>query len=261
MAATTVSKIRPVKSGVTGTVRSSREATKSTICIAAAATRTQGTTGGGVRLRYTRSVDKGPLYTWNEGKGHNVTAIKLPDGRYAVLVSETVPASIFIAADPNGPFEYQGHVEINTNGHNTSGVKLESNMSICMREDSSFLIVTRNGFILHSTSGILGPYLVKSDKIWPMNLPGYNTANWEDPVLWRTAKSYYCTVNSWSSKKAIYMTSDDGITNWKYAGEAYSPLTPNVFRYTDGTVNTWTKLERPGFTLKMESLRISPSPL
>ncbi len=83
-------------------------------------------------------VDKGPLYTWNNGKGHNVTAIKLLDGRYAVLVSETVPASIFIATDPNGPFEYQGHVEVDKNGHNTGSYKIESNMSICIREDGSY---------------------------------------------------------------------------------------------------------------------------
>jgi len=194
-------------------------------------------------------IDKGLAYTYNGGKGHNVTAIELPDGRYAILVCETVPASIFISSDPNGPFQYQGHLQINTNGHNTSGVNLESNMSICMREDSTFLIVTRDGFVMHSTSGIMGPYLVKTDKIWPMNLPGYNTANWEDPVIWRSGKKYYCTVNCWSSKKAIYLTSDDGITNWKYGGEAYSPMSANLLRYTNGKVNKWCKMERPGVFL------------
>jgi hypothetical protein len=191
-------------------------------------------------------IDKGPLYTWNNSAGHNVTAIKLLDGRYAVLVSETVPASIFIASDPNGPFEYQGHVEVDKNGHNTGNYKIESNMSICIREDGSYMIVTRDGFVMHSTKGILGPYLIKTDRIWPMDLPGYNTFNWEDPVLWRTGSKYYCTVNSWSSKKAIYMTSADGFTNWKYAGEAYTGMNDTAFRYTDGTKNKWTKLERPG---------------
>lgn len=191
-------------------------------------------------------VDKGLAYTKDNGKGHNVTAINLPDGRIAMIVCETVPFEVFIATDPNGPFVYQGSPTINTNGHNIGDAKLASNMSICMREDSTFLIVTRDGFILHSTTGIMGPYLVKSDKIWPMNLAGYNTANWEDPVLWQSGKKYYVTVNSWSSKKAIYMTSDDGITNWKIGAEAYSPLTPNAFRYTNGKVDKWTKMERPG---------------
>jgi hypothetical protein len=157
-------------------------------------------------------IDKGLAYTKDNGKGHNVTAITLPDGRIAMIVCEIVPFEIFIASDPNGPFVYQGSPTINTNGHNIGGAKLASNMSICMREDSTFLIVTRDGFILHSTTGIMGPYLVKTDKIWPMNLAGYNTANWEDPVLWRSGKKYYVTVNCWSSKKAIYMISDDGIT-------------------------------------------------
>lgn len=191
-------------------------------------------------------IDKGPLYTWNNGKGHNVTAIKLLDGRYAVLVSETVPASIFISSNPNGPFEYQGQVEVDKNGHNTGSYKIESNMSICIREDGSYMIVTRDGFVMHSTKGILGPYLIKTDRIWPMNLSGYDTNNWEDPVLWRTGNKYYCTVNSWSSKKAIYMTSTDGFTNWIYAGEAYTGMNDTAFRYTDGTKNKWAKLERPG---------------
>ncbi len=108
------------------------------------------------------------------------------------------------------------------------------------------MIVTRDGFVMHSTKGILGPYLIKTDRIWPMNLAGYNTNNWEDPVLWRTGNRYYCTVNSWSSKKAIFMTSNDGFTNWKVEGEAYTGMNDTAFRYTDGTKNKWTKLERPG---------------
>jgi hypothetical protein len=191
-------------------------------------------------------IEKGLAYTKDGGKGHNVTAITLPDGRIAIIVCETVPFEVFVASDPNGPFEYQGSPQINTNGHNIGGAKLASNMSICMREDSTFLIVTRDGFILHSTNGIMGPYLVKTDKIWPMNLAGYNTANWEDPVIWRSGKKYYCTVNSWSSKKAIYLTSDDGLTNWKYTGEAYSPLNQNMLWYTNGKKNIWCKMERPG---------------
>jgi hypothetical protein len=191
-------------------------------------------------------TDKGLAYTKDGGKGHNVTAIALPDGRIALIVCETVPFQVFTASDPNGPFEYQGSPQINTNGHNIGGAKLASNMSICMRDDGTFLIVTRDGFVLHSTTGILGPYLVKTDKIWPMNLPGYNTANWEDPVIWRSGKKYYCTVNSWSSKKAIYLTSDDGLTNWKYTGDAYSPLNQNMLRYINGRKNIWCKMERPG---------------
>jgi hypothetical protein len=77
-------------------------------------------------------------------------------------------------------------------------------------------------------------------------LPGYNTATWEDPEIWKSGKKYYCSVNNYASKKAIYMTSDDGITNWKYGGAAYSPLNQNMLRYTNGRKNSWFKMECPG---------------
>jgi hypothetical protein len=36
-------------------------------------------------------------------------------------------------------------------------------------------------------------------------LPGYNTATWEDPEIWKSGKKYYCSVNNYASKKAIYI--------------------------------------------------------
>jgi len=52
-------------------------------------------------------------------------------------------------------------------------------------------------------------------------------------------------VNSWSRRKAYHLTSKDGIHNWVNRGIAYDPTT-DLIRYTDGTVNHWHKLERPG---------------
>ncbi len=190
-------------------------------------------------------VDKGLLYTYSNGKGHNVVAIELPDGRIAVFCSDIVPGWVFIANDPNGPFTFQGEVKIDLNGH-TNATNLRTNMSICMREDGTFLIVSRDGYVMHSTSGIMGPYLVKTEKIWPMNLQGFDNRAWEDPCIWRVGKKYYCMVNNWSTKQAIYLTSDDGVNNWKYVGKAYSPRDTNLFRYPNGVVNRWTKIERPG---------------
>lgn len=200
-------------------------------------------------------IDKGTIYSWNGGKGHNVTALSLPDGKIAVSVSETVPLSIFTATDPNGPFTLLGAVTINTNGHNTGGWVLTSNWTFCMRDDGSFLAVDRDGFIMLSKTGLLGPYLVQTDRIWPAKLDGYNTSTWEDPVLWHSGKKYYCTVNSWASKKAIYLTSDDGISNWKVGGEAYSPFNKSFLRYTNGVKNTWCKMERPNVYLEDNVLK------
>src|SRR5450631_412606 len=60
---------------------------------------------------------------------------------------------------------------------------------------------------------------------------------------------YQIVVNCWSERKAVHLTSADGITNWKNRGLAYDPTT-NFVRYTDGTVNHWDKIERPGVLLE-----------
>ncbi|MBC8002146.1 MAG: carbohydrate-binding protein, partial [Opitutaceae bacterium] len=44
-------------------------------------------------------------------------------------------------------------------------------------------------------------------------------------------------------------TSPNGITNWTFRGLAYDPRVDFV-RYTDGTVNRWDKLERPGVVIE-----------
>ena len=52
-------------------------------------------------------VDKGLLWPDNHGgKGHNVTALVLPDGRYAVVVSETRPGDVFVSKSLDGPWEH-----------------------------------------------------------------------------------------------------------------------------------------------------------
>jgi hypothetical protein len=56
-------------------------------------------------------------------------------------------------------------------------------------------------------------------------------------------------VNGWSERKAYHITSVDGITNWTFRGLAYDPKTDFV-RYTNGVVNHWDKLERPGVLIE-----------
>lgn len=49
-------------------------------------------------------VDQGACWPDNQGgKGHNVTALVLPDGRYAVVVSETRPGDVFVSKSLDGP--------------------------------------------------------------------------------------------------------------------------------------------------------------
>ena len=76
-------------------------------------------------------------------------------------------------------------------------------------------------------------------------LPACPLRNLEDPVVWYSGGLYHIVVNGWSDRKAYHLTSADGINDWTFRGLAYDPTTDFV-RYTDGTVNHWDKIERPG---------------
>jgi hypothetical protein len=68
-------------------------------------------------------------------------------------------------------------------------------------------------------------------------------------VVWHSGGLYHIVVNSWSERKAYHLTSVDGITNWTNRGLAYDP-TKDFLRYSDGTINHWQKLERPGVVVE-----------
>jgi hypothetical protein len=194
-------------------------------------------------------VDKGLV--WPDvvngvaGRGHNVTALVLPDGRYAVLISETRPGSFYISKSLDGPWEFQGPITFSTNQFSGNGRRLGSNMSIMVRPDGGFEIVQRSGLVLISTNGVMGPYAVQGPSVYPKTIDGKAVRNLEDPVVWYSGRFYHIVVNSWSARKAYHLTSTDGIHNWMLRGLAYDP-TADFVRYTDGTVNHWNKMERPG---------------
>jgi hypothetical protein len=179
------------------------------------------------------------------GRGHNVTALVLPDGRYAVMISETRPGSIYISKSLDGPWEFQGPITFVTNEFSGSVGRLGSNMSIMARPDGNFEIVQRSGLVLISTNGVMGPYAVQGPSVYPRTIDGRPVRNLEDPVVWFSGGLYHIVVNSWSARKAFHLTSTDGIHDWTLRGLAYDP-TADFVRYTDGTVNHWNKMERPG---------------
>jgi len=192
-------------------------------------------------------VDKGLLWPDNQGgKGHNVTALLLPDGRYAVVVSETRPGDVFVSKSLDGPWEQLGSIKVDANGFNPRDGRM-SNVSIMVRPDGGFEIVPRSGAIWISTNGILGPYKIQGPSVYPA-VKGLSLHNLEDPVIWYSGRLYHIVVNSWSDRKAYHLTSTDGITGWTYRGLAYDPTT-DFLRYTDGTVNHWNKIERPNVFL------------
>ncbi len=178
------------------------------------------------------------------GKGHNVTALTMPDGSYAVVVSETRPGDVFVSNSLDGPWKYLGRIQVAANEF--SGEGRMSNVSIMTRPDGGFEIVPRSGAILISKTGILGPYTVQGPSIYPSvpGLPQHDLGSLEDPVVWFSGGLYHIVVNNWSDRKAYHLTSADGTTGWAYRGLAYDP-TADFVRYTNGIVNHWNKMERP----------------
>lgn len=99
-------------------------------------------------------TDTGLCWPQNQGgKGHNVTALVLPDGRYAIVVSETRGGGdVFVSNSPDGPWEQLGTIK-------AEGLHA-SNISIMVRPDGDYMIVPRSGhiWISKAADGILGPY-------------------------------------------------------------------------------------------------------
>jgi alpha-L-fucosidase len=193
---------------------------------------------------YGPYVDKGLCWPDDEGgKGHNVTALVMPDGRYAVVVSETRPGDVFVSKSLDGPWEHLGKITVERGNYSERDAKL-SNVSIMVRPDGDFMIVPRSGTIWISKTGILGPYKIVAPSAYGQ-IPGMQQRGIEDPVVWYSGGLYHIVANDFGQRKAIHLTSKDGITGWTLRGAAYDP-TKGFVRYTDGTVNHWNKLERPG---------------
>jgi MYXO-CTERM domain-containing protein len=188
-------------------------------------------------------VDKGICWPDNEGgKGHNVTALELLDGTYAVLVSDTRPGDVFTSPSLDGPWTYRGSITIDANGFSAPAAK---NLSFVVRPDGSYLMVSKHGMMMVSTSGITGPYKVQGNSVFPQAYDGSN----EDPVLWYSGGKYHIVFNFFNVRKMLHLESTDGINNWTNMGLAADPTT-NMVRYTDGTVNHWNKMERPGVLIE-----------
>jgi len=188
--------------------------------------------------------DNGICWPGNQGgKGHNLTILKLKDGTYASVVSDTRPGDFFTAPSLDGPWTFAGSIDIDANGFDVPQI---ANLSIIIRpDDDRYMIVARNGQIMISSDGLTGPYVIQGNSVYnEVSLP-----NLEDPVLWHSGGLYHIVVNSWSERKAFHLTSVDGITNWTNKGLAFDPGS-DFLRYMDGTINHWNKIERPGVVIE-----------
>jgi hypothetical protein len=181
------------------------------------------------------------------GQGHNVLALVMKDGRYAVYCSETRrPTVVYVSSNLNGPWTKLGTVSVT--GPSASGFS-HSNVYIMLRPDGRYGIISRDALV-GVADNILGPYNITGTNIYTQ-AAGMPTGNVEDPCMWYSGGVYHVVANKWDTRKAYHLTSPDGISNWKLAsGYAYDP-TANFIRYTNGTVNHWNKLER--FNVYMEN--------
>lgn len=180
-------------------------------------------------------ADKGLCWPTNAGgRGHNVGALTLPDGSYAVYVSETRPCEVYTSKSLDGPWEHLGTVTVEGEPRWHA-----SNVKIMVRPDGKFEFTERDGRVFISDKGILGPYQAQGGSVFPKGIPDL-----EDPCIWYSGGFYHIIVSSWSTRTAYHLVSADGIHDWTNRGVAYDPR-KNVVRYTDGTVNHWNKVERP----------------
>src|SRR4030095_16095977 len=107
-------------------------------------------------------VDKGPCWPDDQsGKGHNVNALIMPDGRYAITISDTRPGEVFASKSPDGPWESLGRITVQDQPkwHGPNVMPL-------LRPDGQYRIVQRSGEIMLSKN-ITGPYVMQGPSISP----------------------------------------------------------------------------------------------
>lgn len=210
--------------------------------------------------------DRGLTWPDNQGGlGHNVTALKLHDGRYAIVVSETRGGDVFMSDSLDGPWTQLGTISLDQSRFQlvktpgdvalrdtpTATPAKPANFSVLLRPDGAYQIVPRSGQILISKTGILGPYVVTGDSVYRGldGVPQRDMRAFEDPVLWFSGGLYHIVVNQWRERRAYHLVSRDGVTGWRVQGLAYEP-DADFIRYADGTKNNWNKLERPGVVME-----------
>jgi hypothetical protein len=213
---------------------------------------------------------QGYVYTNNGShKGHNVSALELPDGTYAVVVSEIVPFTIYKASSLDGPWTACA-ASIQTNGVNAgTDAHYDSNVSLVARHDGKFEIVQRHGLIAIADT-LCGPYKMQKptwsypaanrptiDSIYPRRTSIPDVSNptfaWEeDPHMWRSGGTYHVLYSGSGDRVGYHLYSADGVNDWKDNGLAFTPRQyQKIFGYEGSTTYTqWYKMERPGVVVE-----------
>ena len=178
----------------------------------------------------TADKPTGPFKVESEiGPGHNVMCYRTKDGTYVLYVINRAYKSKSIT----GPWE-RFDLKYDTRGFPEVAM---SNHTFTMREDGSYLMVSRGGHVWISRDG-LQPYRKIT---WKSPYPPVR-ARFEDPVVWRDDVQYHMLVNDWFGRTAFYLRSPDGVDWTVDPGIAYDAT---VARNADGTQERWFKFERP----------------
>ena len=206
--------------------------------------------------------ERGQLWPdWCEGAGHNVFPFRVSETdplygegyRYAICVSDTrrcgeiANGTLHIARSLDGPWELLD----NGNGGLIRSTEdfWYSNVSIAVRPEGGYVAVNRWGFIVTADS-LGGFWEVKIKNLWSQfDVMKDRLDFMEDGVIWQSSGLYHIVVNDWSARRAYYLTSADCVSWTIREGLAYTPEA-DFLRYEDGTVNRWTKLERPNVYLE-----------
>jgi hypothetical protein len=184
----------------------------------------------------------GPFKIKDElGKGHNTEIFQLKDGRYVIyhITGHDVEknCNYLISDNLNGSWKKHTFSLDNRDRElRLGGGNWFHNLSFTKREDGSVLMLSRQGSMWVSETGISPYHLITTKSIYPMV-----SGKYEDPVIWKDHVQYNAIVNDWIGRTAFYMRSKDGI-NWIIEdGRAYIP---GVARHKDGKKEDWYKFER-----------------
>ena len=178
----------------------------------------------------TADKPTGPFKVESEiGPGHNVMCYRTKDGTYVLYVI----GRAYQAKSLEGPWE-RFDLKYDTRGFPEVAM---SNHTFTMREDGSYLMISRGGHVWISRDG-LQPYR----KITGQTPYPAVRGRFEDPVVWRDEVQYHMLVNDWFGRTAFYLRSPDGVDWTVDPGIAYDTT---VARNTDGTRERWYKFERP----------------
>jgi hypothetical protein len=225
-------------------------------------------------------------YVWSSGShhGHNTSAVELPDGTYAVIVSEVVPFTIYHvklarrSLDSLSQLERRAHPNQRPQQLRRWPLGLQRQPLPALRRQVRNRAAPRDhrhrGHRVRSLQGAEA-HVDLSRGQYPdlrhQRLPeaDLDTRRIQSDLylgrrshIWRSGGTYHVIYSGSGDRVGWHVYSSDGLTNWKDGGYAWSPRDyQKIFCYEGSTTcNQWYKMERPAWFWKTATPPISPGP-